>query len=295
MNTLESYQITSPYNKTEECARFVITDVSKHFILSNVTEPSQEYTFSFWVRSETNADIMVGNETITTFSEWNKYVFTFIATMKDLHIGFSAIGNYDIYHPQLEIGNKASDYSPAPEDVASSNELNIVERSLQSLIQQTSDGITLKVTSVEDNLTSLQSTVSGNKDAANKRFETIENNVDAKVSKDGFEVNVQQIISQTGAPSVITSKGYKFGDDGLVINQQDSDGKSIGDTNTKIDHQGMEVRNNDAPSDAKPILTANKDGVNAKNLEATTYLIVGGRSRFENYGDNRTGCFWIGG
>lgn len=43
------------------------------------------------------------------------------------------------------------------------------------------------------------------------------------------------------------------------------------------------------------MLTANKDGVDAKNLRATTYLIIGNRSRFENYGDDRTGCFWIGG
>jgi len=43
---------------------------------------------------------------------------------------------------------------------------------------------------------------------------------------------------------------------------------------------------------------ANKDGVDAKDLHAKTYLIIGegeGRSRFEDYSPNRTGCFWIGG
>jgi hypothetical protein len=46
------------------------------------------------------------------------------------------------------------------------------------------------------------------------------------------------------------------------------------------------------------ILTANNEGVDAVNLHAKTYLIVGsedGRSRFEDYGTNRTGCYWIGG
>ena len=33
----------------------------------------------------------------------------------------------------------------------------------------------------------------------------------------------------------------------------------------------------------------------AVDLHASTYLMVGGRSRFENYGTDRTGCFWIGG
>jgi hypothetical protein len=45
--------------------------------------------------------------------------------------------------------------------------------------------------------------------------------------------------------------------------------------------------------DDTPVLTANNVGVDAANLHATTYLIVGTYSRFEDYG-NRTGCFWIG-
>ena len=43
------------------------------------------------------------------------------------------------------------------------------------------------------------------------------------------------------------------------------------------------------------VLNANNQGVDAKNLHATTYLIVGKNSRFEDYGNSRTGCFWIGG
>jgi len=47
--------------------------------------------------------------------------------------------------------------------------------------------------------------------------------------------------------------------------------------------------------DTDIVLTANNTGVDAKNLHATTYLIVGANSRFEDYDDNsRTGCFWIG-
>jgi hypothetical protein len=42
------------------------------------------------------------------------------------------------------------------------------------------------------------------------------------------------------------------------------------------------------------MLAATSAGVDATNLHAKTYLIVGGRSRFENYGASRTGCFWIG-
>ena len=43
------------------------------------------------------------------------------------------------------------------------------------------------------------------------------------------------------------------------------------------------------------VLTANNEGVKAIDLHATTYLIVGDYSRFENYGTQaRTACYWIG-
>ena len=50
--------------------------------------------------------------------------------------------------------------------------------------------------------------------------------------------------------------------------------------------------------DGNAVLTANNEGVQAVNLHATTYLIIGQYSRFEDYdkdGEPRTGCFWIGG
>ena len=59
---------------------------------------------------------------------------------------------------------------------------------------------------------------------------------------------------------------------------------------TTISDDGMKVfKNNEA------MLVANNVGVDAVNLSATTYLIIGTNSRFENYGTDRTGCFWIGG
>ena len=54
----------------------------------------------------------------------------------------------------------------------------------------------------------------------------------------------------------------------------------------------MKVFKND-----ETMLTANNQGVDAKNLTATTYLIIGGNSRMENYTENsstRTAVFWIG-
>lgn len=57
---------------------------------------------------------------------------------------------------------------------------------------------------------------------------------------------------------------------------------------TQITEDGMTVYRG-----SEEQLVADKDGVFAKNLHATTYLIIGTYSRFEDY-NGRTGCFWIG-
>ena len=59
---------------------------------------------------------------------------------------------------------------------------------------------------------------------------------------------------------------------------------------TQITEDGMIVSRSSGE-----VLTADNKGVKAENLHATTYLIVGVNSRFENYDNgSRTGCFWIG-
>lgn len=83
---------------------------------------------------------------------------------------------------------------------------------------------------------------------------------------------------------VKTTTGYTFDDEGMTVSK---DGSGL---TTKITEDGMQVlQSNEA------VLTANHSGVDGHRLHASTYLIVGGRSRFEDYGTNRTGCFWVGG
>ena len=81
--------------------------------------------------------------------------------------------------------------------------------------------------------------------------------------------------------------GYTFDDDGLKISKQ---GEEI--TNS-IDHTGMYVTRS-----GEDILTANSNGVDAINLSARQFLIMGKNSRFEDYSTNldknRTACFYIG-
>ena len=93
-----------------------------------------------------------------------------------------------------------------------------------------------------------------------------------------------EIEKQVGSVDAVTTKtGYTFDGDGLTV------AKSGSEMSTSVSEDGMVVKRND-----ESVLTANSQGVDAENLHATTYLIVGANSRFEDYGDSRTGCFYIG-
>ena len=93
-----------------------------------------------------------------------------------------------------------------------------------------------------------------------------------------------QSAMDDGVSKVVTSTGFTFDDAGMTVEKSGSEMK------TQITENGMSVYQNSAQ-----VLTANNKGVDARNLHATTYLIVGNNSRFEDYGYDRTGCFWIGG
>jgi hypothetical protein len=103
------------------------------------------------------------------------------------------------------------------------------------------------------------------------------------ITSEDVKIEIESAMS-SGTSRVVTNTGFTFDDTGLTVEKSGSEMK------TQITEDGMTVYQNN-----QSVLVANNTGVDAKNLRATTYLIIGGRSRFENYGTDRTGCFWIGG
>ena len=103
------------------------------------------------------------------------------------------------------------------------------------------------------------------------------------MTPEAVELRIRSAM-EDGTTRVTTDTGFTFDENGLQVEKAGSEMR------TRITENGMTVYQNSAQ-----VLTADNKGVDAKNLHATTYLIVGGRSRFENYGSDRTGCFWIGG
>lgn len=163
----------------------------------------------------------------------------------------------------------------------SRDKVDSVESELRNEIIEQSTSITRNteqiVLKAEQRLTNTINEVDG-------KLTDIEKEVSLKMSADDVTIAVRK---EVGSGVEITEKGYRFDTDGLTISQK---GEAI---ENLIDNTGMFVKKN-----GEAILTANKDGVDAVNLHASTYLIVGkgdGRSRFEDYNIDRTGCFWVGG
>lgn len=148
-----------------------------------------------------------------------------------------------------------------------------------------SDKIAALEISTESINASVQSLEKGNGeafDSINGEIEELTKKVNASISSEEVKLEIQTQLSN-GVSKVETNTGFTFDDEGLTVEKSGSEMK------TQITEDGMTVyKNNEA------VLTANNVGVNAVNLHATTYLIIGTNSRFEDYGDSRTGCFWIG-
>lgn len=163
------------------------------------------------------------------------------------------------------------------------DKVDSVESSLQDKIKEQSTS--LKRDAEQIVMEAKQELTSSISDVDNSVSE-LSSKVEMKLDADAVSIVVEKEIAN-GVDRVETKSGYVFDSNGLNISKS---GEAV---SNQLTHKGMYVENGD-----DDILVADKDGVKATNLHATTYLKIGkndGRSRFEDYLVNRTGCFWIGG
>jgi hypothetical protein len=138
--------------------------------------------------------------------------------------------------------------------------------------------------SVEETVTKQATLDSSVEDLTNDVTE-ITKSLNAKVTADEVSLIFQKELAETGANKITTATGYVFNENGLNISE--------GDMSNIVDKTGVHVSRG-----GNSIFVADADGVKARNLHATTFLIIGETSRFEDFeenGEKRTGCFWIGG
>ena len=160
--------------------------------------------------------------------------------------------------------------------VASETEQN--KKNISKLFIDT-EGINATVSQVEQ-------TVTEGLAATNQELQEVSKQAALAMTAEDVTIAITNELAN-GVDKVTTSTGFTFDSEGLKVS------KSSSDITTQITEDGMKVsRGSDV------VLTANNEGVIAEDLHATTYLIIGKYSRFEDYTDKsgsaRTGCFWIG-
>ena len=161
------------------------------------------------------------------------------------------------------------------------NKTEILEEDLSetqetiSSLQMTSDSITNQVQRIQ--------TTTNEQD---EKIQSLTQTVEQTMSADNVQILIKEELSNIEVNQVTTQTGFTFNAEGLTID------KSNSEMSTQITEDGMTISKNE-----DVVLTVNNVGVNATNLHATTYLIIGETSRFEDYtsdtGELRTGCFWI--
>jgi hypothetical protein len=154
-------------------------------------------------------------------------------------------------------------------------------------LTQNIDGLKVANKSLDGRMGSLELDTSGIKaDVVGIKDETTRLASELKLLPDKVKIAISEAVE--GIDSVTTSTGYTFDKGGLNIHRSDSE------IHNTLDNNGMYVRRGSAD-----VLTADTKGVNAINLTARQFLVVGDNSRFEDYrsetSGRRTACFWIGG
>lgn len=140
----------------------------------------------------------------------------------------------------------------------------------------------MNTNSILASVSNIETTMDDKLEAVEGELSTLSTKVAATMTAEDVKLEIQTEL-ENGVSKVATSTGYTFDETGLSIEKSGSEMK------TQITEDGMTVYKND-----ESVLVANNSGVEATNLHATTYLIIGTNSRFEDYGNSRTGCFWIG-
>ena len=122
MNTLETFATTAPNGMESVCAKFTISNTDQPFTFRNVITAYQEYTLHFWIRSDGDSacSVSIAGNTFYVGTTWQECECTFRATDASMRLYFNTAATYYIYHLQLELGNIATDWAPAPEDAEAS-------------------------------------------------------------------------------------------------------------------------------------------------------------------------------
>jgi hypothetical protein len=197
------------------------------------------------------------------------------------------------------------EYNPDSERTAATNPVTIGDKINQTFakVDKVNQTITLQASNIEEtrelvsslqvdtgsisaSVSSLQTQLDDSKESINEELASLKSQVDTKVTANDVTIEIQKELAN-GVSSITTNTGFTFNDAGLTVSKSDSD------LSTQITENGMAILNS-----GNEVLTVRNYGVDAANLHAVTYLLIGENSRFEDYVKDskpRTACFFVGG
>lgn len=300
MNTLEACSIESPFGNVDECAKFMIDDTATYFLLTNIASVGNRYTLSFWVKADSIGSLNVADTSTEATTEWRKNVITFVAANKSIAIIFQDTGTYYIYHPQLETGNVATDWTPAPEDTDTSikdiqteanNATNATNERItkaESIIQQLSDCISMLVT--DGNGESLMTQTADGwtfcMQETNESVSNIRSSLEElQLETDDTMVTVKelnQVVNDHGATLEYVNITTFEDEPCIELGESDSDFKLL-ITNTRI----MFINGSNIPT------FINTNGLVTQDIEVKGEIVQGGYTML-NTSDGGWGLLWKG-
>ena len=195
-------------------------------------------------------------------------------------------GKIHLRKPKIEFGTKPTSWSPAPEDISNDMESGFSSiKSETKSLKETVSSLQLGADSISASVKSLEESMVNTTNGLASDISKVQEQVNLAMTSNDVKIEIQKELAN-GVNKVSTSTGFTFDQNGLNISKTDSEMK------TQITEDGMKIYKN-----SEVMLTANNQGVDAKNLHATTYLIIGNNSRMEDFTEDenkRTAVFWIG-
>lgn len=284
-------EITIPSNTYTELEKIQVKNGEVYTIGCDVKSDAAYDGNSFLVQFFNEAGTRLSYEWATGSigTDWGRVVKTIPVTRTEepLFLGIGLRANSGVEgvdctltyrHMMVERGTKATDWTPAPEDTQ-------VQIDGQEVILKSQES---RISNLELNNDSIEASVSKLTSETQTTFEGVETAISKLEEKAGLAITEEAVTIaienklENADGIFITGTDYGFSAEGLRIAK---DGQAM---ESLLDNSGLEVTRS-----GEAILTADDTGVNALNLTARQYLIVGDHARFENYETGRTACFWI--
>jgi len=144
----------------------------------------------------------VASETFTLSTEWKRYSHTFSsATVGTGSLSiYRNAGSVELRKPKLELGNKATDWTPAPEDTDAS--IEDVANSAAEALASTSDSIYERINNTDNEVAAIQTDLA--KTAARTDLNAIDTFVRKYLGENGYvKINNQGLVITQGQFSVV--------------------------------------------------------------------------------------------